>query len=173
MSQIKPLKVDLPYPDLECIEKDLYTGRVLSFAYATQESELGAILQYTYHSFCFSLFDKSCQELLESIAMVEMEHLNLLGRALAKLGINPLFVHQPPLKQNFFNTGTLAYVTEKSKMLKANLEGELNAIAGYKKIISLITNKKIIELVNRIIMDEELHVKALQDALGTKKSQQE
>ena len=168
MTHIKPLRADLPYPSLDGLTKDLYTARVLSLAYATQESELGAIMQYTYHSFVFSLFDEDCQKLVQSIVITEMMHLDMIGEALAKMGINPIFSPQPPLKNNFFTTETVAYVTDREKMLRANLEGELNAIAGYKKIVSLISNPIIIDLVNRIIMDEEVHVLQLQRALSTK-----
>ena len=50
----KEIAVNLPYPSLDCITKDLCAAQVISPAYAGRHGELNAILQYVYHHYYFS-----------------------------------------------------------------------------------------------------------------------
>jgi rubrerythrin len=51
-------------------------------------------------------------------------------------------------------------------MLYDDVLGELMAIQGYQKIISSTNDEKIIEIISRIKLDEELHVLALEKRLS-------
>lgn len=165
MDKIKPLIADLPYPDTSVLTPDIYSGRLISFAYATQYGELSAVLQYTYHAVNFSLFSEETASLLQSISIAEMLHFKLLAKAMLHLGVNPVFTANPPQKSNFFNTSDIYYSTTREKMLLDDITGELNAIANYKKMISLLKNEQVAAIIERIVLDEELHVAALQQAI--------
>ncbi len=160
----KPIKIDLPYPSLCGITQDLKTARIISPAYAGTHSELTATLQYIYHYFNFvKEFDEKTAQTLMGIAVAEMEHIEILGNVLVKLGVDPIFTHFPPCKTDYYSTRAVSYSKTPVKMLLDDISGELVAISEYRKIIDCIDNERVSEIISRIILDEELHVTVLKD----------
>ncbi len=160
----KPIKVDLPYPSLKGITQDLSTARIISPAYAGVHSELTATLQYVYHYFNFEreLDEKTAQTLM-GIAITEMEHLEILGSLLTKLGVDPVFTRFPPCKSDYFSTRAVSYSKTPVKMLLDDISGEMVAIADYRRMVEQIDNERVSEVISRIILDEELHVAVLKE----------
>lgn len=159
---MKPLIVDLPYPSLEGIEKDLVAASIIAPAYAGLHSELTAVLQYTYHTFYFNeANDKATADILESISIAEMKHIKILGRLLLKLGREPFFGLCYPLGREYYNSSSVATSKTPQKMLLDNIAGEIMAIDSYSKMISSLNNELVASVIARIKMDEEIHVVAL------------
>lgn len=158
---------DLPYPSLSGIKEDYSTARILSSAYAGQHSELGAILQYVYHHYFFKDGFPEIAELLEGIAVAEMHHLDILGETLRLLGVAPIYSAVPPEKCRFFNTANLSYATDYQKMLLDDIQGELIAIREYREMLYKLKNQQVQAIIERIVLDEELHVEKLKSALDT------
>lgn len=157
-----PIIVDLPYPSVASLSLDLRSARIISPAFSGVHSELNAILQYVYHYFNFkSSQEKAVAETLLGIAVAEMEHLQLLGDALLKLGVDPVYTRFPPLKQDFYTARYVSYSKSIEKMLMDDITGELVAISEYEKMISLLDNENVCALISRIILDEQLHVRVL------------
>ena len=50
------------------------------------------------------------------------------------------------------------------KMLLDDIAGEMTAIADYKKMLLLLKNEQVAALIERIVMDEELHLARLSQA---------
>lgn len=159
---LKPLICQLPYPSAENLQKDVRSGRIISFAYATLCGEISATLQYLYHS--LHLTNKQHAEVLESIALAEMKHTKILAECMLKLGVNPLYV-QYPCSQTWFNTSQISRSTAPQKMLMDDVQGEMNAITEYKKMLYVLTNQDVAAIVQRIILDEQLHLDALKELL--------
>ena len=157
---MKPLICDLPYPSVDAFTPDVRSGQILSFAYATLNGEVTATLQYAYHNFV--LFDSQPEiaETLLSIAVAEMHHISLLGKAMYRLGVKPLYTQYPNSK-NYYNTSCISQSVTPTKILIDNLKGELNAISEYRKILLVLDNEQVQALVERIILDEQLHVETL------------
>lgn len=163
---MKPEIVDLPYPSLDNIGLDPQSAMIISPAYAGRKSELNAILQYIYDSFQFKYQGyEQYAKLMESIAVAEMKHLDLLGSMLIRLGVDPVYSYYPPIRNNFYSTGNINYVTNPIKMLERNLAGEEVAIDEYNEILSRLNNQNVAVVISRIIKDEELHVKLLTQAI--------
>lgn len=100
---MKPELVDLPYPTLDDIAPDIRSARIISPAYASPHSELTAVMQYIYHSIQFANQNlDDIGELLEDILIAEMKHFDILGNLLYKLGVDPIYSAQPPIRNNFF-----------------------------------------------------------------------
>lgn len=163
---MKPLICDLPYPSTEYLVKDVRSGQIISFAYATLKSELTAILQYTYHHFYFNGVNDDFADTLMSIAVAEMKHLDILGEAMLKLGVDPKYV-QCPNSRTYFNTSTVSQSKIPEKMLMDDIAGELEAIATYKKMLFVLENEQVEAIIQRIVMDEELHLETLKKMLET------
>ena len=162
---MKPLICDLPYPSTETLTKDVRSGQIISFAYATLHGELTAILQYVYHHFYFGEIEENDSEILMAIAKAEMMHLDILGKAMLKLGVTPKYV-QMPNTNNFYNTCTVSQSKTPQKMLMDDIQGELNAIADYQKMLFILKNEQVEAIIQRIILDEQLHLEKLKEMLS-------
>jgi bacterioferritin len=159
----KPLMSHLPYPDIGALTADMHAASILYFAYATPRGELNATLQYVYHSY----FAAKYSDLLLSIAIAEMKHLEIIGQALVKLGIDPQYRQTPSSNAEYFDAGLVDYSTSIRKMIAADIKGELNAIADYQKMTFLLRNDTVKTLVERIIVDEKMHLEALQGVFSS------
>ena len=161
---MKPLICDLPYPSTDTLTTDVRSGQIISFAYATLRGELTAILQYVYHHFYFDEIEETDGETLLAIAKAEMMHLDILGTAMLKLGVVPRYV-QVPNSNNFYNTSTVSQSKTPQKMLMDDIQGELNAIADYQKMLFILKNEQVEAIIQRIILDEQLHLETLKEML--------
>lgn len=162
----KPLIVDAPYPSLDGLSCDPFSSRIISAAYATPSGELSAILQYVYHSLNFAHCGyKSIADTLMSIAIAEMEHLELLGEALINMGTSPIYTFQPPAQFNFYSTKFVAYSRSLTNMIEDDIMGERHAIYGYEKMLCRLKDGTLKALIVRIIEDEKLHLAELKKIL--------
>ena len=164
--------VDLPYPKLDQLQPDLCAAEIIAPAYASMSSELGAILQYLYHHFQYT--ERGMEKYataMEDIAISEMTHFDLLGTALIRLGVDPVFTARPPRRYDYFNTSRIAYSTYPQKMLLDDIQGERMAIAQYEDMICRLRNEEVAALIQRIAMDERLHVQILSGLLEELDSQ--
>ena len=162
---MKPLICDLPYPSTDTLTKDVRSGQIISFAYATLHGEITATLQYVYHHFYFGEIDEQIAEILMSIAEAEMIHINILGKAMLKLGVTPRYV-QMPNSNNFYNTSAVSCSKTPQKMIMDDIQGELNAIADYQKMLFVLKNEQVEAIIQRIILDEQLHLEKLKELLS-------
>ena len=161
---INPLKVELSYPNVLEFEQDLRSARIIAPAYAGLKGELTATLQYTYNTYYLEN-DKETQDLFRAISLTEMEHFELLGKAIKSLGVDPVITQMPPFRFNPYTSQAVNYSTNIHKVLLDAITGELNAIADYEAMLEKLTNEKVSALITRIILDERLHVVALKEQL--------
>ena len=161
---MKPLICDLPYPSTDALTTDVRSGQIISFAYATLNGEVTATLQYAYHNFVLSATHPEIAETLLSIAVAEMHHISLLGKAMCRLRITPLYTQYPNSK-NYYNTSCVSQSVTPTKILMDNLKGELNAISEYRKMLLVLNNEQVEALIERIILDEQLHVETLKNLM--------
>lgn len=161
---MKPLICDIPYPSTDNLTTDIRSGQIISFAYASLNSELTAILQYSFHEIFMQNFNPTDADILMSIAVAEMRHLHILGDAMKKLGVTPRYVQYPNSKL-YYETSTVSQSTTPIKMIMDDIRGEMNAIAEYKKMLFVLKNDDVAAIIQRIIMDEELHLEALKQML--------
>ncbi|MCM1533760.1 MAG: hypothetical protein NC099_03810 [Corallococcus sp.] len=157
---MKPLVCDLPYPSIKFLTKDARSGNIISFAYATQKGELTSVLQYTYHKFFMEKKDADFARTLMQIAAAEMKHLDILGGAMLKLGVNPEFL-QYPNSRLYYNASAVSKSTLPQKIISDDIQGELDAIANYQKMLFVLKNEQVEAIIKRIILDEQLHLETL------------
>ena len=162
----KPVRLSLPYPEPKNIVPNRETAAIVAPAYAGAHSELTATLQYIYHHFNFlELNDEKTASVLVGIAVSEMQHLDILGRLLYGLGADPVFTRMPPYRCDFYSASFVNYSRSPKKMLLDDLAGEMTAIKEYREIIARIKEEEIAACIERIVLDEELHIKVLKDRL--------
>lgn len=155
MTKYQIFASDLPYPELQVYSISRCDVQALTDDYAGRESETTAIMQYSYQHYILKEKYPEVADVLEKIAIVEMSHHEMLAEAIIQSGGDPIIAG----RHCFWSGSTVNYVQDLCHILKADLEGELGAIANYKRTITRLKNKSIIALIERIIIDEELHVK--------------
>ena len=162
----KPLIAEGSYPSLKDLGRDPYSAKIISAAYATSAGELNATLQYIYHSVNFSYRgDEVRAQLLKSIAIAEMIHIDLLAEALIRLGDLPVYSFCPPAHFNFYSTKFVAYSRTLRNMIEDDIMGEKYAIYGYERMLPRLKNTTLRTLICRILEDEQLHLESLKSAL--------
>lgn len=146
----------LPYPEIDIKEKNLTYAKMLKKCYCGLYSELTLLNQYTYQQL---LMDSYLKEIFREIAKIEEEHLNILGELIISLGGEPYFTIEKKNKIFNWSTKYIKRDTSLKNILINNINSEIEIIKEYRKITSIVENENIVTILNRIILDEELHIK--------------
>jgi bacterioferritin len=157
----KGLMVNLPYPEVDpaCEPK---TVCLLKEDYAGSDGEITAINLYIYqHILLDGELDEIAEALLK-ISIVEMHHMELLGEAIKKLGGDPIYQSNCRM----WTADYVNFVKNPRCILMVDIEAEKTAIRNYRRHINMICNPQVQELLERIIMDEELHLEVFKGLLS-------
>lgn len=100
------------------------------------------------------------QEALEGIAITEMLHHKLLGETIYKLGGYPVMG-----ARTYWNGSFANYTLSPQKYLRENVLAEQNAIMNYERTILNLSSDSVKMLLERIILDEEVHIKIFKQLL--------
>ncbi len=152
--------LSLEYP---LVEGDLCRDDVLALmeAYSGKNGECTAILQYAYQNYIFDGKYETVAKTLEKISVQEMKHHSLLAKAIIKGGGDPIIAG----RFSFFSGAYVSYIKGLKNALKTDIAGEKTAIEIYEKIIEKTHNESLKNLLSRIVMDEEVHIRILQGLL--------
>ena len=151
---MEEFNLSLPYPEVcgEITPKEL--GELYDL-YAGRFSELTAITSYVYQSIICG--DKELCEVLLKISVTEMEHCEMLGKSILVFGADPVFAG----RFNYFTCEYTNYSKDVREFLSENIRSETSARKAYLELGFKTQNQSLRELLTRIAMDEEGHVKAL------------
>lgn len=153
--------VDLPYPEVNIKDKNPQYIDLILQNYASSTSEFDAIAQYTYHQISYVYENIEVFETLHGISIVEMHHLELLGRILVQLGGDPGYWIDN-YKRNYWSAKLVDYNLPSLKYaLTVDINDEKDAIKQYKETITKIKDENINDIIKRIILDEEFHIQLL------------
>ena len=144
------------YPIIVDAENCKDTVSVLSDLAFSCEGELNGILTYIYQSVVTNKMNEDVAKVLEEIAVVEMTHLDMLMLAITDFGGDPKYIDD---MRKPYSTTCIEYGTRLFDMLKQNIVAEEDTINNYKQAIGLVKNKSLKALFERIIKDEECHLK--------------
>ena len=154
-----------PYPEVKVTSPNLFYANLLIDDYAGMVSEFTAISQYLYHYFNFKDIDKELGELLENISITEMLHMEILADTIKKLGGNPLIRGSYSTYGNFWNGSFIHYGVSVCDRLKADIDSEYKAIDAYRRHICMIDDPYVQAILERIILDEEVHIVLFNEAM--------
>jgi len=162
----RPCAVNAPYPDTSNACPCESDAALLSFDYAGRVSELTAITGYLFRE---HMTPGTCADVaaaFEQIAVVEMCHLDLLGATIAALGACPVYAAGCGQRRMPWNAAFVDYSTDLCTMLRRSIAEERDAIAQYRAHIPRLCQPCVRALIERIILDEELHVRVFCDLLA-------
>lgn len=149
-----------PYPKIQVANRNLFYAQLLLDDYASNASEFNAINQYLYHHFRFKYKDlEDLAELEEGISITEMNHLEMLAELILKLGGDPRYRGFQNNNNQYYNAAYVYYGNAVLEMLSADVEAERGAIVQYRRHVEQIEDPYVRAVLNRIILDEEHHMK--------------
>ena len=159
ISKYTKYALNLPYPEPMVEGQNIEYANLLLKDYSGAVSEFTAISLYVYQQFVCEEQYNNYAKLVGGISIAEMKHLKLLGETIKLEGIKPMYIDNASPHGNLWSPMYINYTTYIMAMLKEDIKSEQKAIENYKYHITLIQDKHIIKLLERIILDEELHLK--------------
>ena len=163
-SDVRPIMMALPYPELQVREKNLSYANILSADYCGGVSELTAITQYINNENRLSCEHCKTAKIFLGIAMAEMMHLQKLGELIVLLGGNVDFsAMQSNGRRRMWTPEYLTIPENMQQMIAADIESEKAAINPYRMHIKMIKDPYIDAVLERIIKDEEYHIMILRN----------
>lgn len=151
--------VDLPYPEPMIEEPNIEYANLLLKNYAGAVSEFTAINLYVYQHFVSFGQYNDYSALISGISITEMKHLKLLGETVKLEKVKPMYIDNASPHGKLWSPMYINYTTYIKSMLKTDIKSEQMAVENYRYHITLVRDKYIIKLLERIILDEELHLK--------------
>lgn len=155
-----------PYPPVCVREQNRGWAQLLAQPYAGPASEFTATSRYMYQSMVFERTHPQVTQSLQCIAQVEMDHLQTLGELICLLGGDPV-IGAPGRRGFQWWNGTMpGYQRHVPTALRENIAAEQGAIRGYRQLCHKICDPYITAVLERIILDEELHIRIYEKLLA-------
>lgn len=148
----------VPYPEPRVVRPNQYYAMLLLEDYAGAVSELTAINQYFYHYLTFYEKYGDVAELEECVSIIEMLHLELLGKTIRLLGVEPEYRTLTNNRPVYWSASFVYYGQGICDRLAADIAAEKMAIRNYRLHQQMIDDPHVKELLERIIMDEQHHL---------------
>lgn len=146
-----------PYPPAQVSSPNKQYANLLMEDFAGPKGEFTAMSTYFYHHYTADETAGDYGVMAMRIAVAEMNHMNILSSLIRQLGGDPVFRGGLNSNGRYWTAGTVFYGQDLRQKLQNALEGEINAIASYQKHIALISDPQIKKVLERILLDEELH----------------
>ncbi|MDR0880276.1 MAG: manganese catalase family protein [Clostridioides sp.] len=154
-----------PYPEIKVEQPNLYYAEILLDDFAGLTSEFTATNQYLFHAFEFS---KVSAELVENwilISEIERGHMQILAMIIELLGGRPVYRGSVSTDADFWNGNFVRYGSSLCEQIMTDIETEKNSITQYREHILRIKDGYIQQMLDRIIRDEEVHLRCFEEAL--------
>ena len=125
-------------------------------------SEMSAISMYLYDSIISREINSNLSECFRKISIVEMHHLDIFGQLAMMLGADPRLWSYTGRGPVYWSPSCISYSRELGKVLKIAIKGEQEAISTYREQCGWIKDCKVTANIERILMDEEIHLRILE-----------
>ncbi len=159
-------RLNIPYPVVGVETKNPKYADILMPLYAGPYGELTALATYTYQSVITEKKDKRISDIIECISMVEMKHFHILSKLIHMLGVDPMFFSWNARgKMQWWNGQFALFETNPEAFLQKNIEEETFCVKAYQNAHKRIDDRRIKEILERIILDEEHHIKIFENLL--------
>jgi bacterioferritin len=155
-----------PYPEIRVEGPNPYFAEIIMDDFAGVISEFTSVNQYRYHASDFVNLDPYLINMWTKIADVEMWHMRVLSRLIVLLGGRPVYRGSASTNGDYWYGGFVKYGYGICDQLQKDLETELQAIANYRQHILMISDGYVQQVLERIIRDEEVHVKNFEAAIN-------
>ncbi|NYB75248.1 rubrerythrin [Sedimentibacter hydroxybenzoicus DSM 7310] len=149
--------VGKPYPTVQVDGPNpIYACEMLSNI-GDVVSEISDVARYFYISVVTRKEFSSISTCFHHISIVEMHHLNIFAELAFLLGADPRLWSGRSCKR-WWSPSYIGYPKELSALIAESIEAEKAAICKYSRQAHTICDPNIVEILNRIILDEERHI---------------
>lgn len=150
----------LPYPKVQAECKNRNYALAMLDNIGGSNSEMSAISLYFYDSLVSQEYPEMANT-FHQISMVEMHHLDIFGTLALQLGADPRLWTLNRGRQVYWSPAYNQYSRDIHDILADLIQGEKGAIEKYSNQAKTINDPNVVANLNRIILDEEVHVKTL------------
>lgn len=157
-------QANAPYPHVNVKDRNPSYLPMLYDDYAGSISELTCSTKYIYNHLVIdsNKYPEMC-EALEGIAIVEMIHLSLIGTMITQLGGDPRYWNLNLDQPSYWTPQYINFSKNPQEILLDSIKDEQLVISIYKNQSAFIYDDSILEVLKRIILDEEHHIKIFTD----------
>ncbi len=148
--------LSFPYPEVKVEKRNNKTAKMLNNIIFSSTGELYTISDYTFQSIITAETDPYLSDILDCISITEMKHFKILIKTLFLLGSAPSLILSNKRSTNQHQYGANFDI---NSIIKQNTENERRSVRLYKQFINAIDDKYIKRTIERIILDEEHHIK--------------
>lgn len=152
--------IKTPYPEIKIAQQNPIYGQMMLDDMGGSLSEMSAVALYFY-SQLMTESQPVVADTFHKISITEMRHLAVFGKYARLEGESPRLWAQTNNGRFYWTPGYLNYFVDLKDILRNALASEENAIKKYQSQLDVITDPFIIDSLQRIIADEESHVKML------------
>lgn len=152
-----PLKIERPNPQ--------YAAEMLGNI-GSCNSEMSAVSLYLYNNIILTDTNLEYAKIFQKIAVVEMHHWQIYAQLARMLGADPRLWTFSNNRPCYWSPACNHYPQQLKSLLENSLRGEQDAILKYRRQAEVIKDAYIADLINRIILDEEVHVEIFTEMLS-------
>ena len=156
---------DLHYPEIAVSSPNISFAKKLLIPFASKDSELTAVLDYSYHATIFSKTDPPLSKIMSGIGRVEMTHLNILSKLIYLLGYDPKYRIVQNNLPAFWNAESVNYKKDAISILQTTIKDEEYAYKYYLFLAQQTKDLKVKQILLRLSADEKLHTQILTEEL--------
>lgn len=159
--------LDTPYPPVRPTSRRPDYAQAMLSNIGSPNSEMGAVSLYFYNSVILQQKNEAIARCFHQISLVEMHHLDIFASLAFQMGLDPRLwsLHGPHTR--YWSPSFNRYPRDLRALIENALQGELAAIEKYTRQANTISDSNIVENLNRIILDEQQHVKIFRNMLET------
>ena len=152
------VRLDLPYPPIrtECRRMD-YACAMLGNVGGCN-SEMTAVGLYFYNSVMLGQEHGDLAQCYHKISVVEMHHLDIFASLARQMGLDPRLWEVKNQRTFYWSPTYIQYPRGLREIIDISIQGEAAAIQKYTRQAETIQDENIVEILNRIILDERHHL---------------
>lgn len=150
--------IDMPYPSIDDLDVNVLYGQMMLSNLGGLHSEMNAVSLYFYNHVITEDAWPELAQAMHGISLVEMHHLEIFAEMCFRLGVDPRLWDCQNDFLEYWSPGYNVYPRQVNTMLENAIIQEQKTIDIYQNQISCIDEPVIQSMLQRIILDEQLHV---------------
>jgi len=153
--------VNAPYPKITGITPNVTYGKMILDNVGGMNSEMTTISLYLYNNVIAGDKYEEIRTAFLQLSMVEMRHLDMFSELAFKLGMDPRLWTCTDDYNEYWSPSYNNYPNQIDALIENAIISEQKAIEKYTQQACVINDQKVVTILRRIILDEELHLKIL------------
>ena len=150
--------IDLPYPPIQTESRRMEYAYAMLSNVGSNNSEMTAVSLYFYNSVILNPVYADFAQCFHKISIVEMHHLHIFASLSFQMGLDPRLWSMQNKSRCYWTPAYNQYPRRIREVIENSIQGEQAAIHKYTRQAETICDKNIVEILNRIILDEQRHI---------------